>query len=76
MANKKKRKKKRNPAEDQMDKARGVAMMQDDLLGSPQPNDWYGQDDRQDKELLAFMAIFHPKQAPKSLGEAHQMRRK
>ena len=72
---KRKRKKKRDVGQDQMDKARGVAMMQDSLLGSPRPDDVYGQEERKTNELIAFMNIFHPKQAPKNWHEARQMRK-
>lgn len=75
MSKKKRKKKKRDVGQDQMDKARGVAMMQDVLLGSPHPDNFEAQEERKLKEFVSFMNIFHPKQAPKSLGEARQMRK-
>ena len=72
---KRKKKQKKKAVEDQMAKARGVAMMQDSLLGSPHPDDEYGQQDRKNNELIAFMNIFHPEQAPKNWHEANQMRK-
>ncbi|KKN81552.1 hypothetical protein LCGC14_0318110 [marine sediment metagenome] len=72
---KKRKKRKERDGDELIQKVRGVAMLQDQLFGVPDPYDGPEQEERKDKELMAFMNIFHPDKAPKNMYEARKMRK-